>query len=460
MEARGLNPHPPVPLLGRLQAQAQVGSSGLHVLDRYYEGSETLLLTRDRLRRSQLGALAGLSSNWCALAVDALAERLAVEGFRLAGETDASDDLRELWESSGAAAGTCMAITEALVHGRSYLVVWGDRAGRPTISVESALQMAVMVSPGSRLVTAALKQWTEMDEHGETWARLTLYLADEVRRLRSAHPVAPDGGDFVPAEWVTLEVVPNPLGVVPVVPVVNRTRLLGVDGSSVLTPGLLTLQDLIGKLVCDLVTLAESYSLPRRWATGVEVPTDAEGAPVDPFAGAGPGALFVVDDPAAKLGAFPPASLTELLAAITSMVEHFLAQASIPPHLALGAFKGQQVNAESVRAAESSLVAKARRTQGALSGAFEDALRLALLVRDGRLPRGADRLETVWASPESDALGAQADAAAKLSAIGVPLSSVLSEVLGWSPEQVAVARQQRRAEAVDQLTATVGGLLG
>jgi hypothetical protein len=45
------------------------------------------------------------------------------------------------------------------------------------------------------------------------------------------------------------------------------------------------------------------------------------------------------------------------------------------------------------------LITKTKRKQRSFEGAYEDAMRLALLVRDGSVPPDAQNLETMWADP-------------------------------------------------------------
>jgi hypothetical protein len=40
------------------------------------------------------------------------------------------------------------------------------------------------------------------------------------------------------------------------------------------------------------------------------------------------------------------------------------------------------------------------------------------------------------------------DAASKLGALGLPLPVILSEILGWSPEQVATVKAEQRSAAL------------
>jgi hypothetical protein len=66
---------------------------------------------------------------------------------------------------------------DALVHGRSYVIVWADPEDpkTPKITVESAEQMTVEFEPGTTNVASAAKCWAEDD-----MAYATLYLPDTI----------------------------------------------------------------------------------------------------------------------------------------------------------------------------------------------------------------------------------------------------------------------------------------
>jgi hypothetical protein len=96
------------------------------------------------------------------------------------------------------------------------------------------------------------------------------------------------------------EFVPNPLGVVPIVEFRNRPRLLGEGRSEI--ADVISVQNQINKLVCDMMIAAEFSAFKQRWATGVEIPTDPmTGEPLQAF----PAAierLWAVESEAAKFG--------------------------------------------------------------------------------------------------------------------------------------------------------------
>jgi hypothetical protein len=140
--------------------------------------------------------------------------------------------------------------TDALVYGRSFVIVWADKQGNPVVTVESPRQVAVVRDPATRQVVAALKRWVA-DGKGHA----VLYQPEKITRLISDGNVV-DPAAMPATGWSTAETIRHPLGVVPVVPIVNRGRLLDVDGVSEMDD-VLDLADALNKLVVDMMVTSE-----------------------------------------------------------------------------------------------------------------------------------------------------------------------------------------------------------
>ncbi len=409
-------------------------------LDTYWHGQQPAAFLAPTSKEALGDRLKVLAVNFPRLAVTALSERLNLTGFRIDGpDADPDAELWKVWRRNGMEDGSGQAHVDALVYGRSFVIVWADKVGNPVITVESPRQVAVVRDPASRQVTAALKRWV-----GDGKGHAVLYAPDTITRYVSdaniVDPVA------MPAtSWQTVETIRNPLGVVPVVPVVNRGRLLDVDGVSEMAD-VLDLADALNKLVVDMMVTSEFYARPRRWATGLEIVEDADGNPVKPFSAALDD-VWQSEAPETKFGQFDPARLDGYADAAALITQQIGALSGLPPHY-LGLHGDQPASADAIRSAEASLVARAYSLHRTFGQAWSDVARLVLAVRDGSDPLALD-VETVWASPETRTPAQAADAAAKLAGIGVPLSVVLSDTLGMSPAQVDRVRQAVRGDALD-----------
>ena len=254
--------------------------------------------------------------------------------------------------------------------------------------------------------------------------------------------------------WTVTETIPNPLGVVPVVPVVNRGRLLDVDGVSEMAD-ILDLADALNKINSDMLVTSEFYARPRRWATGLEVIEDENGNPVKPFSAALDD-VWQSEDADTKFGQFDAARLDGYADAAALITQQIGALTGLPPHY-LGLHGDQPASADAIRSAEASLVARAYALHRTFGTAWASVARLMLAVRDGVDPRTLD-VEPMWANPETRTPAQAADAAAKLVGVGVPLSVVLADTLGMSPEQVERVRAARRGDALDAAAVDLGKL--
>ena len=420
----------------------------LQRLDRYYTSEAPLSFLAPEVAAATRGRLRPLTIPWPRIVIGALEERLNVQGFRV-GET-VDDALWTLWQDNNLDEASQLAHEEALALGRCYLMVWVGDDGQPRITVESARQCYVRHAPGSRRRTAGVKQWTE-----DGYAHATVFTPTSVMRFRSIGRVA---GDDIAATGVNYELrrkVDNPLGVVPLIPLVNRGRLLSPDGTSELAD-LLPVFDAISKLATDLMIAAEYVAMPRRYATGIALPEKPDpltGEPTgevdeDAFSPVA-GRTWLAEDPQVTFGQFPGSDLSGFTNAIEALTAHLAALSGLPASY-FGLNTANPASADAIRSSEATLVQKARRRMRAYGGSWEEAMRLAVAIRDGRFDPRLNRLETVWKDPESRTVAQSADAALKLVQGGlVPVEQALED-LGYSPSQIERMKQMRRAEALDR----------
>lgn len=327
-------------------------------LDRYYRGDQSLAFLSPEAKTALGARLTSLNSNVCKLAVTALAERLRVTGFAR-GRVPAQD-VWAAWTRNDLDQLAGVAHREALALGRAYVTTWADEAGRARVTVESARQVATLHDPGTREIVAAVKKW----ETTRT-TEAVLYEPDRITRFR-----APQTGGTA-AGMAVLEVLDNPLGQVPVTPIVNGDRLLDVDGVSEMAD-LLPLVDALTKLLSDLMVGSEFYARPRRWATGVEPVEDAAGNVVNPFPEGD--RMMVSESVETKFGSLPAADLAAYESAIGVVFQQISAVSALPAHM-LGIVSANLPNADTIRAAEAGLTARAEARQGTFGRAWERVAR-------------------------------------------------------------------------------------
>ncbi len=411
----------------------------------YYEGRHRLGFASEKFRQAFGRRFGTLADNWCPIVVDATEERLTVQGFRFDSD-EADADAWAIWQANNLDADSQLAHTDALVQGRSAAIVWAAADGSPRITIESARQVTIAHAAGNRRQrTAALKRW--LDDDG--YLRANLYLPDRIAKYRSTKKPAVGDDSLAPGpvDWQSYgDEIRNPLGVVPVVPLVNRPRLLA-DGESEIAQ-VIGLQDVANKLLCDLLVAAEFGAFKQRWATGMDVPVDPEtGQPVEPF-DAALTRLWVAESEQTKFGEFAATDLANYTKAIDLIVSHIASQTRTPPHYLNPS--ADRLSGESIKAAETGLVAKVKRKQRHFGESWEEVMRLAFAVM-GDARANVTNAETIWADPESRTESEHVDAVAKRQAIGVPWQQLMED-LGYSPQQVARMRDQLRADALDALS--------
>jgi hypothetical protein len=438
-------------LVDRLRVALVNSQMDLAKWNSYYEGTQSLSYMAPELQRELDGRVRQVVVNWPRLVVDSLEERLDVEGFRLSGQSRTDDRLWGWWQANGLDEASQQAHIEALASRRAYVIVGSpDSPGdAPVITVESATQVFAWHDPRTRKVTAAVKCWRD---DSEAW-QATLYLPDRtvwftgVDRGGEWYSTMPGAGlrptpaGIQPAgvTWQEVGVDYHNLGVVPVVPIVNRGRILDQTGVSELAD-IVPLSDAASKIATDMMVSAEFHAIPRRWIVGMTEAdmVDSEGRELSQWSRLA-GRIWASGGLPSEvaMGQFPEADLRNFHETLNSLAKMVAAMSGLPPHF-FGYSDANPASADAIRSAETRLVKRAERRQRAFGGAWEQVMRLALLIADGSLPEGATSLETVWRDASTPTIAQKADAVAKLRAENLISLRQAREDLGYTAEQIAL----------------------
>ncbi|OQQ12966.1 phage capsid protein [Streptomyces sp. M41(2017)] len=426
----------------------------LKLRDAYFNGEQ---LVRD-LGISIPPQLRGLHTviGWPRVGVESLEERLDLEAFRWADGADASE-LTEIAEANDLFDESSLAHLDALVYGREYLAVGAGDCGDdcpPLISAESPLDMTLMWDARLRMGTAALRECAadSFVESGPEERMLVLYLPDQTVM---AVP-SPSGG------WEVVDRDMHGLGVVPVVRLANRQRTADRVGKSEITPEVMSITDAACRRLMGMEVAAEFYGAPQRYILGASESAfqDAEGnakSAWETYIGRvlalerdEDGAIPTVG----QFAAHDPSGMTKFIDLYARIMA---SQMSVAPHV-LGYSSDNPASADAIRFADNRQVKKAERRIRRFGAGWQQAMRLALWVRDGEPPDSTRRIETVWRNPATPTVAAQVDATVKLVQAGVlPADSdVTLEMAGFTEGQrQRIAVDRRRSSAA----ATGGGLL-
>lgn len=385
---------------------------------------------------------------WPMLVVDSLEERLDVEGFQLPDSDGGDDDLWRVWQENNLDEESQLAHIDALVMRRSYSAVGTNEqdSTTPIVTFESPLEVYADVDPRKRAVRAALRRY---DGQNASYARepefyATLYLPNETIYYERASAYA--------GQYDEVDRDQHDLGEVPIVPMVNRTRLADYCGRSELSP-ILPLAHAANKLATDMMVAAEFVALPLRGIFGIG-PADLEDAAGNKLTAlqAIMGRLLTIPDDGtagqARQFEFTSANLSNFTTVLDKLAQLVASLGALPPHY-LGFTTDNPASADAIRSNEMRLVKRAERKQKKFGGAHEKTMRLVRRFQDGDWDPRFRRLETMWRDPSTPTIAQKADAAVKLYSTLTPIVPLeqTRRDLGYTDAQI------KRMEQGDALAA-------
>ncbi|MEV0445444.1 phage portal protein [Streptomyces spectabilis] len=445
----------PLQMTVRLRAKIERRKARAKRWSDAYEGERPLMFASPEFSTQTGDLFADFSDNWCATVPDATVERLMPIGFRL---EDGSIDQAagRAWRKSECDVEIGLALLEALITGRSYALVWKPDGINTEITFQHASNAVVEYVPGRRrLRKAGLMVWRDS---GLEFA--TLFTPDMVYRWQ--RPTRNGGawtGRTAGLSRGEPSHIPNPLGVVPLVELPNRSRLHGSPRSELAT--VLPLQDAVNTLWAHLMTGSDYLALPARAVLGMDRPVreivdpesgevvGEEDLPLDRFRS---DRLLWLEKESARIAEFSAGDLGNYLKVIEVAVQHIAAQTRTPPSY----LAGQLVNVspDGVAASEAGLVAKVTEKQRHFGAALREVMRLEALAA-GELARAESLTlgSVVWRDPQFRSDAQYSDALVKLKSIGVPDEALWERIPGVTPDEIARWKSMRD----DQASAILGG---
>lgn len=397
---------------------------------------------------------------WPKLVVDSVEERLDPEGFRLPDDDSADDDLWRVWQANNLDEETQLGRVDALVMKRSYIAVGTneDDANTPLVTVESPLEVFAHIDPRTRKVRAALRRWQDtvpgMARQPEEYA--TLYLPDRTVYYQVAGHASGDS-------WKVLDTDEHGLGMVPIVPVVNRARLADRYGKSELSP-ILPLAQAANKLATDMMVAAEFVALPLRGIFGIGPADlqDQDGNALTALQAILGRLLTIPDDEGnSRQFEFASADLSNFHTSINQLAKLVASIAGLPPHY-LGETTENPASADAIRSGEIRLIKRAERIKVPFGGSYENTGRLVKRFQEGDWDPKYRRLETIWRDSATPTVAQKADAAVKLYNLPKPIvpRRQTREDLGYTDAQIARMEVDDEKEAamdpVGQMTKALG----
>lgn len=382
--------------------------------------------------------------NWPRVTVDAVEERLDIEGFRYPDADEADAELWRIWQANDLDEQSQLAHTDALIHGVSYICVGSNEASpeTPLVTVESPTEMTHAIDPRTRRVTSALRLYGESKTKRGRLA--TLYLPEQTIWLEH------DG-----RRWQDQDRDPHGLGDVPVVPLLNRPRTAARLGTSEMAD-VISLTDACARALTNAQVAAESMAVPQRGVLGATKGdfVDENGQPLTAWQ-AYFGAVWALGNENAKTFQFDAANLSNFETIVHLYARLVSSVTGLPPvHFGFGTTNPP--SADAIRSSESRLVKRCERKHRTLSGGWEHGMRLVRrFTSDGESDPRFDALETLWRDPSTPTEAQKADAVTKLVQIGVLPIEAAWEELGYSSQRIARLKQMRQNQTDSDLLGTL-----
>lgn len=407
----------------------------------YYEGLQAVT----SLGISTPPELEGLRTimGWAQTGVDAIEERLRVQGFRMPGSNATSDDLWSIWQDNDLDDEQTHVHRDSLI-ARMGAVIVGPGDDNPVITVESPRNITAAFDPRQRAARAAYQEYLDVDPTSDTYrrVRVALYLPDSTIHMT----------DTVNG-WEVVDRDDHGMGVVPVVPFMNNRGSGRGVGRSEITPAWRNTIDRACRAGVRLEVSSEFFAAPKMIILGAAESDfqKADGTPKTAWETYIGRVLGLTPDPDTgdmpKVERFASEAPDGLIKVIDHQTKVMAGLTGLPPQY-LGIFSdGNPASADAIRMSDYRLKMKADRKTVTFGNCWEQVMRLAWLIRDGEIPDGATRIETDWASTGVPTPAADTDAVTKQIASGMlaPTSDVGLSRLGYTAvERSRIAAENRK----------------
>lgn len=419
----------------------QIRQQHLRTRMQYYQGTQPLRFMLD-LINIELGIdIEPLRFAWPRLVIDSIDSKIDVAGFRRPNEDSGDEELWEIWQYNNMENASQATHVEAMIYSHCFVSIGSNPKEQkfPIIRQESPLNMVADYDPQTLEVRAALKRWRDRTLDIEY---ATLYLQDETVVYKRV------GGT-----WEIVSVDKHNMGVVPVVPAVNRWSPRLPEGVSELED-IMPIADAANKLATDMMTAAEHHAIPRRMVFGVDEKDfeDEDGNKLTAWEKA-IGAVWAITDKDAKAMQFNASDLKNFETAINLLAKQVSAIYGLPA-VSLGFTTDNPASAESL---DSQGVKHDKNVERKItqfgSGTWKKVMQIAERIRDGNFNPESVKLKVEFADPSTPTASKRADAVVKLVQTGIiPVGQARID-LGYSPTVIAAMEAFERQEDQDSVMA-------
>lgn len=412
----------------------------------YVNGEAPLPEAGANVRAAWVAFQAKARTNFGALVIDALSERIVVNGVMVGAAASDDDRVRAIWRRNRLDIAFADAIRDALTVSIGYMCLGRDaRTGEAVITAEQPEFMYAATEPLRPWISrAAVKVWRDVDsemDYAFVWAD-----GQKVKFERPAW-VTPEDTSKRPElrtgaqyGWVLVEGSEESYtGDVPVVVFENHDSMGEFEPHT-------DILDRINKGNLDRLVTMAMQAFRQRAVKGGLPPTDENDRPIDYAAvfSPSPGALW--DLPMGIDVWESQESSQSILAMLQSNkddIRDFAAVTRTP--LAMLVPEGANQSAAGSEFAKEGLVMKAKDRIARFKPSLDELLERALRVEQ---PDFEDIVESAFADPTNVSTSEKYDAAVKAKSADVPFRTIMTRILGFTADEVDRMEIERAAEQV------------
>lgn len=378
------------------------------------------------------------------LCVESRANRMVPTGAQVGQSNQDDDRIRSIWRRNRLNIAIPDAIRDALTTAVSYLVVGRDDQGRAVVTGESPEFMYAATDPLQPWVSrAAIKVWRDQDvklDYAWVWVpgsrqKYARSIIDPDTQL--VWPRAQDGN------WFPVDEPEQFTGPIPVFVLENHGRTGEFENDT----------DLIDRVNLGILQRLVSVAMQafrQRALKGGLPPTGEDENPVDYAAvfEPAPGALWDLPE-GIEIWESQDSSqgIRAMLEAVKDDLREYSGTLSVP----LGPMLQDAANQSAEGAAynKEGLIFTVRDRIERWTPPIEAALEAALRIEH---PDVEDAVTLLWANPEHVSLSERYTAATHAKTAGVPWRTIMTSILGYTPEQVDRMEVERASEQLQLAT--------
>ena len=392
----------------------------LDTLFSYLDGPQPLKYSTAKLAELFRNINARFEENLCSVVVDAVLDRIELEGFAVTGNDEATKKLKEVFDKIHLDIEADEAHRASLGTSQAYIIVWKDDGDTVAYYNDPRLCHVFYEDANPRKKRYAAKWFSHIDGRQE----ITLYYEDRLEHWISAKMSENQNASKAEA-FIFAGVEPNTFGVIPVFELQSEGEIFKV----------LTMQDAINKLFSDMMTTSEFGALSQKWIISNADVSGLKNSPNEIWnipAGDGQGQQTSV-------GQFAASPLNNFSAEMDRIANKMFVITRTPKHYLMDT--GANISGEALLAMEAPLVKKANKRQKRFGAQWQDIG--AFIAQLEGIAVTADMVRPVWKRAESVQPLTEMQTVQTATGAGIPLESALARQ-GWADDEIAEVTKKKK----------------